>query len=152
MSDNFIVVVPQEANHIPSPEQVETAVAVLRHLLPDAETIDVVEDEQIQFFDCGGNFEAVFCPHCKAELDMDWWGETMSADFDEETGFRMAEHALPCCGASAALNTLRYSFHQAFGRFALSVMSPNVETLTDQAMQDIETALSCKVSIVYQHL
>lgn len=152
MSDNWIVIVPRLPEHVPSPEKAEAALGLLEKLMPDADEIEVVQTEHVHFFDCGSNLETINCPQCSANIGFDWWGETMSSDYDEETGFRLDAHSVPCCSKHVALSELVYQFHQAFGCFALSAMNPNIGKLSDETTREIEAALGCEVSIVYQHI
>lgn len=76
----------------------------------------------------------------------------MSSDYDESEGFRLNEFQLPCCRKSASLDALVYEFHQAFGRFALSAMNPNLGRLSDDTIRRFETTLGCDVSVVYRRI
>ena len=152
MSDNWILIVPKRPKHIPSPDNAKVALDLLERSMPDADEIEIVQNEHIQFFDCGANLETITCPRCSADINFDWWGETMSSDYDEKIGFQLNEYRLPCCSTSASLNELIYAFHQAFGRFALSAMNPNIRKMSDDAVSKIEAILDCDVSVVYQHI
>lgn len=148
----WIVIVPQNPEHMPSSDNAQVAAKILEQMASGAEKIEIIKDERVQFFDCGGNLETVSCPRCHADIDTDWWSQTMSADFDEDTGFMLNDYRLPCCSSSVSLNALDYSFHQAFGRFALSAMNPKIGELSVEAIVKIEAALGCEVSVVYQHI
>lgn len=152
MSDNWILIVPKLPKHVPSPDNAEAALKLLQNLMPDADEIEIVQSEQIQFFDCGANLETITCPRCSANIDFGWWGNTMSSDFDEKSGFQLSEYRLPCCAASTSLNELTYAFHQAFGCFALRAMNPNIGKMSDGAVSEIEAVLDCDVTVVYQHI
>lgn len=152
MSDNSILIVPKTPKHIPSPENAKAALDLLERSMPDADEVKIIQNEHIHFFDCGANLETVTCPHCGAELDFDWWGETMSSDYDDKIGFQLNEYRLPCCSTSASLDELIYAFHQAFGRFALSAENPKIGKMSDDAVRKIEAILDCDVSVVYQHI
>lgn len=152
MSDNWVIIVPKIPEHVPSSEQVHAALALMKETMANADEIEIVQKEHVQFFDCGANLETIICPRCGTAIALDWWGKTMSADFDDKTGFRLDSHPLPCCSASVSLNELAYDFHQAFGRFALCAMNPNSGEMSDDAVGKIEAVLGCKVSVVYQHI
>lgn len=152
MSDNWILIVPQKPKHIPSPDNAKAALDLLERSMPDADEIEIVQNEHIQFFDCGANLETITCPRCSADIDFDWWGETMSSDYDDKIGFQLNEYRLPCCSTSASLDELIYAFHQAFGCFALSAMNPNIGKMPDDAVCKIEAILDCDISVVYQHI
>ncbi|NDK35491.1 hypothetical protein [Rhodovulum sulfidophilum] len=152
MSDNWILIVPKLPEHVPLPKNAQAALEFLKELAPGADEIEILQSENVQFFDCGANLETISCPRCSASIDLDWWGEAMSSDYDESEGFRLSEFQLPCCSKSAPLNTLVYEFHQAFGRFAFSAMNPDLGLLSDETIRSFETTLGCDVSVVYQHI
>ncbi len=152
MSDNWIILVPRIADHLPETKNVQTATEILKQMLPEAEDIEAYESEHIQFYDCGANFGTVSCPQCQSVIELDWWSQTMAADFDEKAGFQLDEYKLPCCSSFSSLSALDYSFHQTFGRFALSAMNPNIGELCDEEIGKIEDALGCDVTVVYQHI
>ena len=152
MSDNWILIVPKQPEHIPSLDKAHAALEFLKEAMPDADEIETVQNEHVQFFDCGANLETITCPRCSSDIGFDWWGETMSLDYDEKAGFQLNEYRLPCCSTSAAPDELIYEFHQAFGRFALSAMNPNIRRMSDDAVRKIEATLGCDVSVVYQHI
>lgn len=152
MSDHWIRIVPALPDHVPALQDIAAAKALFAQLAPEADEIVANEHEHIQFFDCGGNLEAIVCPRCKSQIELDWWGDKMNADFDGTSGFKMKKYELPCCSANFTLNELSYSFHQAFGQFALSAMNPNIGMLSSAEVVKFEAALACKVSVVYQHL
>ncbi|WGW03954.1 hypothetical protein [Tropicibacter oceani] len=159
MSDDWIYFVPKSPRHVPSKKETKAALNLLEEMMPDADEVEIVRTEGIQFFNCGGNFQSVACPHCRAALDLDWWGRTMSSDYDEKTGFRLKKRKMPCCSKFlpcfskfASLDELIYDFHQAFGCFAFSVMNPNIGEMSEDAVKKIEMAMGCEVSIVYKHM
>ena len=152
MSDNWILIVPKQPEHVPAPHEAKAALELLEKSMPDANEIEIVQNEYVQFFDCGANLETITCPQCSADIDFDWWGEAMSSDYDEKSGFQLNEYRLPCCSASASLDELIYAFQQSFGRFALSAMNPNIGKMSDDAVSEIEAILGCDVSVVYQHI
>lgn len=152
MSDNWIMIVPKQPKHVPSSNNIQTAIEVLNHIAPDADEIEAIEKEKVQFFDCGANLETVSCPECQSDVGIDWWSDAMSEDFDITRGFQLNEYIVPCCSSSLPLNALNYSFHQAFGRFALSAMNANIGLISISDVKKIESALECEVSVVYQHI
>ena len=152
MSDHWILIVPKPTGQVPSPDETNAGLQLMKKWMPAADETEVVQNEHIQFFDCGANLETIKCPWCSAHIDFDWWGEAMSADHDENSGFQLNEHRLPCCSKSSSLDELVYAFHQAFGRFALSAMNPNIGKMSDDAVSEVKAALGCDVSVVYQHI
>jgi hypothetical protein len=148
MSDNFFVLVPED----PVGEgEVDEAVRLARAAWPAADSVSAHRETAVQFFDCGGNFEAAYCPHCGREFPISLWQDLMSADYGED-GFILTAHEMPCCGTSATLNDLRYDWPQAFGTFALEVMNPNVAEPGPEVLRSLGSALGSPLRVVRQHL
>ena len=152
MSDSWVIFVPKDPEHVPPQRRAKVARDLLEGLTPDVVEIDVIQNPHIQFFDCGGNLEAITCPLCDAKIDFQWWGQAMASDFDTQTGVRLDAQTVPCCSRPVPLHELAYQFHQAFGRFALRAKSPNIEKVPDDAVRAIEAALGCDVAVVYRHI
>jgi hypothetical protein len=64
MSDNYIVLVPEDPRFVPDEERQRQAKDRLAEIAPYAEEIEAKISSNIQFFDCGENFQYVFCPAC----------------------------------------------------------------------------------------
>jgi hypothetical protein len=137
MSDHFIVVVPCDPRLVPTDEVQRRVVGALSRIAPSAERVTAYASPQVQFFDCGQNFEKVSCPHCTCEIGIDWWQERMSDDTDG-VGFRLDSYETPCCAKSVNLNDLIYDWPQAFGRFSWTVQNPHIGELTDAAKLELE--------------
>jgi hypothetical protein len=151
MSDDYLIIVPADPRLIPSPDAVEQVLSVLEDMAPDAETMDTMSSEVIQFFDCGQNFESVSCPKCSATLDMDWWHERMDEDHGEG-GFQLHSFPTPCCQATVTLNDLTYDWPQSFGRFCWEVENPDVGDLDDAAIDRLTSAAGFPLRIIRQHI
>lgn len=136
---------------MPSVTAQEQAAQSIRVALPKLATLELEQSESVVFYDCGANFENVFCPHCRSSISMDWWVGTMDADFVDE-GFRLAHYALPCCGRESNLNDLQYDWPQAFGRFAITVMNPDVAEVPRALLSTIESQLACTITVIRQHI
>lgn len=150
MSDNWIVLIPQDPQYLPTPAQQESASRRLREFLSEADEIKVSVSPTVQYFDCGGNFESVACPHCGTHLDDGWWPETMSEDYDD--GFKLAQYELPCCARQVGLQDLVYEKPQGFGKFGLSAMNPGFADLNEQQLKELEEILGTKLQKIYRHI
>jgi hypothetical protein len=151
MSDDFIVVVPRDPTHVPTAEVQRRVAEVLSRLAPKAEDSTVQATEEIQFFDCGENFERISCPRCSADISIDWWHERLDDDAEGD-GFQLASYELPCCGGTATLNELIYDWPQAFGRFRWEVTNPNIGALSDGDKSALEAAAGFELVFVRQHI
>lgn len=150
MSDNWIALVPEDPYFVPALEKQSVARNRLAEIAPDADVVEIKISDAVQFFDCGANFERILCPLCGSELPVAWWQERMDDDYEQ--GFKLASYTVPCCGETSTLHRLVYEWPQAFGRFALDAMNPNIGILDDKCKRELEEILGTKLIIVYQHI
>jgi hypothetical protein len=150
MSDQWIVLVPEDARFVPDTLRQARARDRLAAIAPSADELTLEEHERIHFFDCGSNLERIVCPSCQSELANDWWQARMSEDYDH--GFLLASYATPCCNSRHTLADLDYQCPQAFGRFALKAMTPNIAKLSERHQQELEAILKTNLRVIYRHL
>ena len=151
MSDSWIAIVPVDADFVPDPATHEVALEFFRQIAPDVEEVEIKLTDQIQFFDCGANLEQIICLCCDREISIDWWQDRMEDDHNGH-GFRLAQYSTPCCEASVSLNELRYDWPQAFARFGIDAMNPNIGQLPDEQRREFERILGTPIRIIYQHI
>ena len=133
MSDNWIIVVAEEAAFVPSAEARCKALELFRNIAPRAEEVKEEATQEVRFIDCGANLERIICPRCGAEIDVDWWQDVMSDEAD--AGFPLRRMKVPCCGSNRSLTELRYDWPQAFARYSVEAMNPQIGDLTDEQMR-----------------
>lgn len=150
MSDNWITLIPEDPRFVPEAERVERARARFAEIAPDADEIEVEVSDEVRFIDCGGNFECVRCPACRAEIPTEWWGDRMDEEFTG--GCKLRDFATPCCGAQRSLNDLVYEWPQGFARFALSAMNPRIGRLDGRHVEEFEDILGTELRAIYRHL
>ena len=150
MSDNWIIVMPEAADYLPSEEAQRQAVVFFEQLAPAADEVKAEATAGVRFIDCGANFERVLCPDCGAEIEMGWWQDWMGEE--AETGFPLRRISLRCCGATRNLDELRYDWPQGFARFSLEAMNPGIRDLTEEHLKTFEEILGCRVRKVLQHV
>lgn len=73
-------------------------------------------------------------------------------DDDYENGFKLDHYRTPCCNAVKTLHELTYNWQQAFGRFALDAMNPDLGMLEDEHRRELEGILGTRLVVVYQHI
>lgn len=151
MSDNCIRVIPEDPKYIPPEDCWNRALAYYHEIAPDAEKIEVIIDDTVQFRDCGTNFERVLCPSCSVEIDMVEWGEIMDTDYGLD-GFTMEQHTLSCCGKQHTLQELKYKWPQGFSCFELKGMNPNLSKFTAKQRDEFSRHLKCAIRVIYQHM
>ena len=148
MSSHFLVVIPEDtAAQLPENRQ------ALRDALAKIVGTDearVKDFGRLQFIDCGENFERILCPACNAELTTEWWGKQMDHCWDDESGFDLHAHALPCCGAPMALDRLSYEPVQGFASWFISARNPGRGPLTEAEVTQLETIAGLKLRAISQ--
>lgn len=149
MSDNWIIIIPEKADHVPSEDAQDRAVALFRRLAPQADEMKKEVSDETRFIDCGANLSRIACPHCGAELGTDWWQELM--DEKAVAGFPIRDVALPCCERPGSLQTLIYDWPQGFARFSVEAMNPGISDLSQEQLAEFGRALGCRVQKVLQH-
>ena len=73
-------------------------------------------------------------------------------DDDYQKGFKLDRYRTPCCSEASTLRELTYDWPQAFGRFALEAMNPNIGTLEEGHRRELEEILETELIVVYQHI
>jgi len=151
VSDTNTFIIPTDPGFVPTKKAAAGAVAVLRKLAPKADEIEAIIDEHVTFRSCGESFDAVRCPACHTEIDVDRWHEWMDADCADDAGFRLRPIAMPCCKRSFTLADLAYEEPQGFSRFALRALNPNKD-FAKAALAKLEAALGCKVRVIHERI
>ena len=151
MSDNWITIIPQDPLHVPDEEKREATLRHFRDIAPDSDEIEIKLSEKIRFFDCGANFSSISCPSCGNEIEMEWWQDRMSDDF-QEGEFRLEKYEAPCCRAPVSLAELKYDWPQGFARFGLDAMNPNIGELSESHRKEFEDLLGTKLTFIRRHI
>jgi hypothetical protein len=150
MSDNWIVLVPQDPLALVDADRLQRAMQRICEIAPEADETKMTVSKQPQFFDCGANLERITCPSCQQELRVDWFQDRMDADYDG-TGFRLNTYRTPCCDRPHSLNELLYEWPAGFGMCSLEVMNPNIGLLSDEQRREIEEIVGLPLRVIYQH-
>lgn len=152
MSEDWIVLIPEDPRFIPDEEKREQGRDRMTTIVPDADGIEIEIEvfDTVQFFHCGANFGRIFCPGCRSEIPFSWWQGRMDEDYGD--GFKLASYPTPCCGAVLTLHELIYEWQQGFGRFALSARNPNIGLLSEGHRAELETIVGTKFRVIYRHI
>ena len=150
MSDNWIIIIPESVDYVPSMEVRRKALSLFRSIAPHADNIREEASEKVRFIDCGGNLERVMCPECGADVGFAWWQKKM--DKEAKEGYPLRSLEMPCCSARKTLDQLKYDWPQGFAHFSVEAMNPGIPDLTDEQMKAFESVLGCPVRKVLQHL
>jgi hypothetical protein len=149
VSDSYLHIIPVDPNYVPDAEHAGAATRDFAKLIGGAADISTETTDDVRFVDSGVNWEGVFCPRCRADLD-DWWSGAMheAAALD----FRTLTARLPCCGASVSLNDLDYPWPVGFARWSLTARDPARHDVKDTDLESLSEALGCEVCIVRARL
>jgi hypothetical protein len=150
MSENSIILIPEDPRHVPGQDRQQKALARFREIAPKSHEIKATTMEAVQFFYCGGNFERILCPDCGAEIPVPWWQAQMNSDY--KAGFQLQKAPMPCCGVQRTLHELNYEWPQGFGRFGIEAMNPNIGRLDDKLKVEFEQILGCPLRVIYQRI
>ncbi|CAN5628319.1 hypothetical protein BH09VER1_BH09VER1_14490 [soil metagenome] len=150
MSDNWIIVIPEDPGYVPTEAAMEQAIELFERLAPEADEVNAEASENPRFIDCGANLERISCPDCGADIEVDWWQNKIEEESDE--GFPLRSIVLPCCGSERNLNELKYDWPQGFARFSLEAMNPGICDLTDEDLKVFEAVLGSRLRKILQHL
>ncbi len=77
MSDDWIILIPENPDGMPDPASQERARARFSEIAPEADEVEVRVENKIEFFHCGGNYERIVCPSCRSEIPNQWWQDTV---------------------------------------------------------------------------
>jgi hypothetical protein len=149
MYENHVYWIPVDPSFVPSEDAARRAAEWLRSRAPEADKVTADVTPEIQFVDCGANFEALRCPLCAADLSVDWWQGAM--DKAAATEFTDRATTVPCCGANTRLEDLRYEWPQGFARFVLDARNPNIGTPTEEDDEHVARLLGTPVRRILAH-
>jgi len=150
MSDNWITIILKEPNYVPEEIRRENARNRLMEIALKFDEVKIFFSDQISFFDCGSNFDRIGCPNCNSDLPGNWWQETMSSDFENDT-FKLEKYLTPCCNYSFSLNELIYDWPQGFGKFAIRAVNPDIGLLEKKHILELENILGTELLVIYGH-
>lgn len=149
MSDHWIVLIPEDPWFVPDETKQRLARDSFAAIAPEADEIDTEVSTNVAFFDCGANFERIFCPSCGDEIAAAWWQERMAEDYAE--GFTLSVYSTPCCNAKRTLHELVCDWPQGFGRFAIKAMNANIGVLDEAYKHEFEAILGTRLRVIYRH-
>ena len=157
MSETVLKIIPTDQDYVPTPEQQEKALVLLRKLVPFGMHEARVYDN-LTFIDQGEYCEAILCPSCGVRVAVDPFnGSDLAQDWyhalDEAivagAPVRTLKTVMPCCRASVSLTSLRFVSPAGFACFELSVTDPCTEdertVLRAEQVGELESVLGCKL-------
>jgi hypothetical protein len=149
VSDDYTLWIPLDPSFVPVEAAAQCAVEWLRARAPRAHEANVEVSPEIEFVDCGANFESIHCHLCDSELSMDWWQQAMARA--ASTAFENRVVELPCCGARVGLEMLRYEWPQGFARFVLEALNADIGEPTPEDDEAVARLLGTPVRRIHAH-
>ncbi|QMU58767.1 MAG: hypothetical protein GKR98_11530 [Boseongicola sp.] len=150
MPDRFIALIPSDPKARPASDTMEALRIALAARFESSESRVKDFGERLQFIDCGENYERTLCPSCEAEVPLVWWGQRMDGDWDEEHGFHLHRHEMPCCGASHRLTELEYRGAQGFAHWFVSARVDEGVIFTSKDLQALENEAGLALKLIEQ--
>jgi hypothetical protein len=149
VSDDFTRLIPRDPLFVPTAEAQRRALRLLRKIAPKADEVTASVSDEVQFVDCGSNWDGVRCPHCRATLD-DWWNTAFEAASESE--FTKLDFKLPCCRKRTALPELDYVWPVGFARFVLEARNARLGgKISKRRLAELERVLGCTILVVRAH-
>jgi hypothetical protein len=149
MSDNRMIVIAADPLAVPPKGRAEAAFNLLKTIRPEAEDPELYLSDKPDFFDCGGNFENVFCPFCGTDI-REWWHNPMN-EWWNSADRRDLSVVTPCCGRATTLNELDYNQPQGMACVAITLLNPDSD-LEPEERQQVEAALGLPVRLIWRHI
>jgi hypothetical protein len=144
MSDSILKLIPSIPSFIPNSTAQIALMEYLNSIFSNTK-IKISITNNIEFIDCGENFQEVVCPYCKQPLNMEWWGETMSILYEKH--FIEAFFELPCCSQTTQIFDLIYKENCGFSKFVIEVFNPEIK-LTVPQLSELEKILGCELKVI----
>jgi hypothetical protein len=151
MSDRYFILIAEDAKFEPDEEQLELAREFLEDIAGECDETEVTHSGELEFFDCGENFEEVKCPRCGRELFKDWWQEQFDVACRGE-GIQLKKLTMPCCDGKATLHELHYDMPQGFGTFSVQAMNPEIDDLDEDQKAELEQIVGTKLRVIWQRV
>jgi hypothetical protein len=137
VSETIVQLIPDDPEWVGDPVWDADLIDAVTGMAPRAADVVVERYDDIVFVDAGANFERVRCPHCRADLSIDWWHDRMD---DAHAGhFQDRAVVTPCCARPSDLADLTYDWPQGFARWALVIRDPRREKLTPIELSHLAT-------------
>jgi hypothetical protein len=153
VSDNVLVIFPTDPGWVPNSQLANRAAEVIACLTAaSGDQLELTRTDNIEFIDAGENFEAIRCPLCGHELDVDWWQDHMGRQYSRDDGFQLEPITAPCCGGATTLKELAYEWPLGFARWTAAVWNPGRGWLTDDELREVELALEHPVRQTFRHI
>ena len=147
MSDTILKIIPTEPIYVPDSLS-ENKCRIYLEKLFDANQVELLQTQDVEFIDPAQNFEQVFCDVCDSTIDLEYWSKIVDNAFLNK--FNDLTFLAPCCGSRTSLNSLRYEMPAGFAKFSIQIMNPNIE-LSNQNMHKLQAILNTPLRTIWTH-
>ena len=144
MSYYLFKLIPKDPQYIPNINLQKEVKGFLQLIYDDYKILIRITDN-VEFIDCGENFEDIICPKCNHSLDMGWWGQTMSLMY--ENHFSEPDFVLPCCNKMCRIYDLQYKWDCGFSKFVIEILDPE-EELSYSQLAELEKVIGCELKVI----
>jgi hypothetical protein len=135
MSDVVFRIISKNEKFVPS-SLIHSEIRKIVQDLIGSSDLNIKQLDQVEFIDQGSNFEAIECPKCKSDLEIDWWQENMERA--NGINFINLDLDLPCCNNKSNLNELKYIMPAGFAKFLIEILNPTDTQLTEGQLIELE--------------
>jgi hypothetical protein len=151
MSDHKLFIIPTNPKFSPNEKQITESLKFLEDEYPSL-TIESEILDNVEFMDCGQNFETVNCNLCGEDMDIEFWQELMSNSY-ENTNFNELEFITICCNKKTSLNDLKYNGDCGFSSYYLSIDNPEPDEHKEALIaKRISNILGADVKLFWSHI
>jgi hypothetical protein len=165
MSD-VLKLIPEEREFVPVASSHDAAIRKLEEFAPEGEEVEVKLYPHLEFIDQGECLEAILCPSCKHKLILNFfseddpvrvWWEQVNLDADLTNGedvFELNQDAvcrMPCCQQEVKFIDLQFEEPAGFAKFELSIWEPEIDSLSDEQLRELEKILGCRLKLIWAH-
>jgi hypothetical protein len=163
MSETVLRIFPTDQDYVPTLEQQEKALVLLRRMVPFG-MHEARAYEDLSFMDQGDYCETVLCASCSARVAVNsltgsdvavrWYSDLIEA-IVAGAPLRTFRTTMLCCGATVPFTSLQFHLPAGFACFELSVTDPCTEdertTLRTEQLSDLASVLGCKLTQIEAH-
>jgi hypothetical protein len=147
--DQYIHIIPEEAGFVPGEGRQRAAIFYFRKIARRDISVSVIVTAKLRFVHPGDHFGDIFCPSCKAQIEMSVWQGWMRADY-QEGFFVLNQYVMPCCQARHTLHEIAYERPMGLTRCDIRATNPKIGKLPVKHRRRFEKLLGCRVRVIYE--
>jgi hypothetical protein len=149
-SSNRLIVIPTRPEVTINKETSILLIKFLSRTFRNKE-ICVQIDTNINFVDCGENFEKVICPKCEKEIAINYWQEIM--DKASKTNFSDMTFKTNCCSTVTDLNSLKYIGDCGFSKYSITIYDPEYGKFEEsKLLLGIKNICQSNFKLIFSHI